>query len=179
MSTLTIYNHPSQTITWQSADSDAIKQKLAENGVRFARWQTNHPLSEDPTQEQVLNAYQPEIDQLVAEAGYQSWDVVSIRANNPNKEAMRAKFLDEHTHGEDEVRFFVEGSGLFCLHLGDQIYQILCEKGDLLGVPAGAEHWFDMGSEPYFTAIRIFNNPEGWKAKFTGNPIANEYPTLA
>jgi 1,2-dihydroxy-3-keto-5-methylthiopentene dioxygenase len=36
-----------------------------------------------------------------------------------------------------------------------------------------------MGSEPNFTAIRIFDNPEGWIAQFTGDAIADEYPRLA
>jgi cupin superfamily acireductone dioxygenase involved in methionine salvage len=124
----------------------------------------------------VIEAYQHAIDKLVAEKGYQSWDVISLRADNPQKEALRAKFLNEHTHGEDEVRFFVEGAGLFCLHIGDEVYQVLCEKNDLISVPAGTPHWFDMGSEPNFTAIRIFDNPEGWVAQFTGDAIADAYP---
>ncbi|MCI4239589.1 acireductone dioxygenase, partial [Dickeya dianthicola] len=74
------------------------------------------------------------IDKLVAEKGYQSWDVISMRADNPQKAALRTKFLSEHTHGEDEVRFFVEGAGLFCLHVDGRIFQILCEKNDLLSV---------------------------------------------
>ena len=115
----------------------------------------------------------------MAENGYQSWDVISLRADNPQKDALREKFLNEHTHGEDEVRFFVEGAGLFCLHIGDEVYQVLCEKNDLISVPAGTPHWFDMGSEPNFTAIRIFDNPEGWVAKFTGSEIAAGFPRLA
>ncbi|MGP6794355.1 hypothetical protein ACTZN4_13815, partial [Klebsiella pneumoniae] len=87
--------------------------------------------------------------------------------------------LNEHTHGEDEVRFFVEGAGLFCLHIGDEVFQVLCEKNDLISVPAHTPHWFDMGSEPNFTAIRIFDNPEGWIAQFTGDDIASAYPRLA
>ncbi len=71
------------------------------------------------------------------------------------------------------MRFFVEGAGLFCLHIGDEVYQVLCEKNDLISVPAGTPHWFDMGSEPNFTAIRIFDNPEGWVAQFTGDAIAD------
>ena len=80
---------------------------------------------------------------------------------------MREKFLFEHTHSEDEVRFFVKGQGLFCLHIGTKIYQVLCQKGDLISVPTLTPHWFDMGSDPEFTAIRLFNNTEGWVAKST------------
>ncbi|AUQ26521.1 acireductone dioxygenase [Dickeya zeae] len=180
MSALTIFSDTdAHQPVWQSRDAEAIAQQLSAINVRFERWQADRDLGATPSSEEVLAAYQHEIDKLVAEKGYQSWDVVSIRADNPQKEAMRSKFLSEHTHGEDEVRFFVEGAGLFCLHVNGQIFQILCEKNDLLSVPAGVPHWFDMGSEPHFTAIRLFNNPDGWIAQFTGDAIADAYPKLA
>ncbi|MFP1753910.1 1,2-dihydroxy-3-keto-5-methylthiopentene dioxygenase [Lonsdalea quercina] len=180
MSALTIFSDQdaSQPV-WESWDAEAIRQRLNAIGVRFERWQADRALSAEPDAEEVLAAYQHEIDKLVAEKGYQSWDVISMRADNPQKEALRGKFLSEHTHGEDEVRFFVEGAGLFCLHVEGQIFQILCEKNDLLSVPAGTPHWFDMGSSPNFTAIRLFDNPEGWIAHFTGDDIATAYPKLA
>nr|WP_113869186.1 acireductone dioxygenase [Brenneria salicis]NMN92440.1 1,2-dihydroxy-3-keto-5-methylthiopentene dioxygenase [Brenneria salicis ATCC 15712 = DSM 30166]RBP58201.1 acireductone dioxygenase apoprotein [Brenneria salicis ATCC 15712 = DSM 30166]RLM29119.1 acireductone dioxygenase [Brenneria salicis ATCC 15712 = DSM 30166] len=180
MSALTIFSDSdaSQPI-WHSREGEAIRQQLADIGVRFERWQANKTLSDAPSTEEVLAAYQHEIDKLVAEKGYQSWDVISMRADNPQRAELRAKFLSEHTHGEDEVRFFVEGAGLFCLHLQGRIFQILCEKNDLLSVPAGTAHWFDMGPEPHFTAIRLFDNPEGWIAHFTGDKIADAYPKLA
>jgi len=180
MSTLTIFSdkEASQPV-WQSTDAEAIRERLNAKGVRFDRWAADRDLGHDPDAETVIHAYQYAIDRLVAEKGYQSWDVMSMRADNPNKQALREKFLNEHTHSEDEVRFFVEGAGLFCLHLDDEVYQILCEKNDLISVPAGVPHWFDMGSEPNFTAIRIFDNPEGWIANFTGDAIADAYPRLA
>lgn len=71
------------------------------------------------------------------------------------------------------------GRGLFCLHSVDKVYQILCKRNDLISVPAGIAHWFDMGAEPNFIGIRIFDNPEGWIAHFTDSPIAGRYPLLA
>lgn len=179
MSTLTIYSETdaSQAL-WHSQDAEAIREQLNAAGVRFERWEANQELGDAPEPETVLAAYQHEIEKLVAEKNYQSWDVISMRANHPEKAALREKFLSEHTHGEDEVRFFVEGAGLFCLHLDGKVYQVLCEKNDLISVPAGTPHWFDMGSQPNFTAIRIFDNPEGWVAKFTGDPIADTYPRI-
>ncbi|WCG82290.1 1,2-dihydroxy-3-keto-5-methylthiopentene dioxygenase [Pectobacterium sp. A5351] len=179
MSGLTIFSDSdaSQPI-WQSQDAEAIQKQLNEIGVRFERWEASQTLSDVPSSEEVLAAYQHEIDKLVAEKGYQSWDVISMRSDNPQRAELRTKFLSEHVHHEDEVRFFVEGAGLFCLHLNGKIYQILCEKNDLLSVPAGTAHWFDMGPEPHFTAIRLFDNPEGWIAHFTGDKIADVYPKL-
>ncbi|WP_192458961.1 1,2-dihydroxy-3-keto-5-methylthiopentene dioxygenase [Musicola keenii] len=180
MSALTIFSDAdAHQPLWQSNDAAAIQAQLAAIGVHFERWQADRPLSDAPSADEVLAAYQHEIDKLVAEKGYQSWDVISMRADNPQKEALRAKFLSEHTHAEDEVRFFVAGTGLFCLHVDGRIFQILCEKNDLLSVPAGTPHWFDMGSAPHFTAIRLFNNPDGWIAHFTGDAIADTYPKLA
>jgi 1,2-dihydroxy-3-keto-5-methylthiopentene dioxygenase len=89
---------------------------------------------------------------------------------------MRQKFLSEHTHADFEVRFFVEGSGLFYLHVGDKVYTLLCEKGDLISVPANTTHWFDMGTKPYFKCIRFFTTPEGWVGNFTGSEIAKQFP---
>ena len=90
--------------------------------------------------------------------------------------AFRKKFLDEHVHSEDEVRFFVRGQGLFVIHANGRVYSVLCEKDDLISVPANTRHWFDMGPNPSFTAIRLFNNPEGWVANFTGDEIASRDP---
>ncbi|MBP2169953.1 1,2-dihydroxy-3-keto-5-methylthiopentene dioxygenase [Erwinia toletana] len=179
MSALTIFTDTEATTPiWHSTDAEEIRQQLNAKDVRFERWEADRDLGDNPAAETVIKAYQHAIDRLVAEKGYQSWDVISMRADNPQKEVLRTKFLSEHTHGEDEVRFFVEGAGLFCLHLDGKIYQILCEKNDLISVPAGTPHWFDMGSSPHFTAIRIFDNQEGWIANFTGDTIADAYPRL-
>ena len=180
MSALTLFSVTDpQTPLWHSTDAKAIQDQLNAKGVRFERWQADRDLGANPRTEAVIAACLHANDKLVAEKGYQSWDVISLRADNPQKEALREKFLNEHTHGEDEVRFFVEGAGLFCLHIGDEVFQVLCEKNDLISVPAHTPHWFDMGSEPNFTAIRIFDNPEGWIAQFTGDDIASAYPRLA
>ena len=119
-----------------------------------------------------------DVDRLIAEEGYQTVDVVSMVPDHPEKAAFRQKFLEEHRHSEDEVRFFVEGQGLFTLHIGDRVYEVLCTKGDLISVPANTPHWFDMGPNPRFVAIRLFNNPEGWVANFTGSDIAQRFNRL-
>ncbi|KAB7895595.1 acireductone dioxygenase [Rouxiella sp. S1S-2] len=179
MSALTIFSdsNPSAPI-WESRDGNEIAAELSKIDVRFERWQADRELGNDPQPAQVIEAYQHEINKLVAEKGYQSWDVISMRPDNAQREVLRTKFLSEHTHGEDEVRFFVDGAGLFCLHLEGKIFQILCEKNDLISVPANTRHWFDMGGSPSFTAIRLFDNQEGWVAHFTGDAIADAYPRL-
>ena len=147
-------------------------------GVRFERWEASTPVNADMSQEEIIVAYQHEIDRLKTEGGYQTVDVVSMYPEHPQREVFREKFLFEHRHTEDEVRFFVAGSGLFCLHLGDHVYQVLCEQNDLISVPDNTPHWFDMGSAPSFSAIRLFNNTEGWVAHATGDEIATRFPLL-
>jgi 1,2-dihydroxy-3-keto-5-methylthiopentene dioxygenase len=159
-------------------DHPNIAATLATEGVRFEQWRADAPIRPGDPQEAVIAAYRGDIDRLRTEAGYQTVDVVSLNADHPDKAALRQKFLAEHSHGEDEVRFFVAGQGQFNLHLGPRVYEILCTEGDLIGVPAGATHWFDMGPNPHFVAIRLFNNPEGWVARFTGSDIAMHFPLL-
>ena len=167
-----------QQADFDSADFAAIQAHLASAGVRFERWQASANIQPGDTQEAVIAAYRSDIDRLMAEANYQAVDVVSLTPAHPDKAMLRQKFLSEHTHAEDEVRFFVAGRGLFTLHLGTQVFEILCEKDDLIGVPAGTRHWFDLGPEPYFVAIRVFTNPAGWVANFTGDEIASRFSRL-
>ena len=159
-----------------STDHPSIAAKLAKIGVRFEQWDAMHPIEPGASSEAVMAAYKADIDRLVKENGFRSIDVVSIAPDHPQRDTMRGKFLDEHYHKEDEVRFFVAGSGLFTLHVGDRVYEIRCEQGDLIGVPDGTTHWFDMGPEPYFVAIRFFTEPDGWVGHFTGTDLAQKFP---
>ena len=159
-------------------DHDAIARELGKVGVRFERWEANQPVVPGASQDEVIAAYHDDIERLQKEQGYTAVDVISLTTDHPQKDALRQKFLSEHTHSEDEVRFFVAGQGQFTLHIGERIYDVLCEKGDLIGVPDGTPHWFDMGPNPNFIAIRLFTNPEGWVANFTGETIAERFPRL-
>lgn len=180
MSQLTVYHQDEPTkYLLSTEDAEEIASKLSDIGIRFERWSSDHEVGDHDDSDAILAAYKTEIERLVAERGYQTWDVVSMRADHPDKVAFRNKFLAEHTHSEDEVRFFVRGQGLFVIHREDKVYAVLCERDDLISVPANTKHWFDMGPNPVFTAIRLFNNPEGWIAKFTGDQIAAGFPPLA
>lgn len=177
MSRLRIFSD-SEAGTPQLATSDhvAMARELAKIGVGFEQWQASQPVTPGDSPETIMKAYRADIDHLVAQRGFKSVDVVSIAPDNPQREAMRAKFLDEHFHKEDEVRFFVAGSGLFTLHVDDKVYEILCEAGDLVSVPDSTTHWFDMGPQPSFVAIRFFTEPDGWVGHFTGSDIAQRFP---
>lgn len=156
----------------------AIAAELDKVGVRFERWDASQPIAPGASQDEVIAAYRGDIDRLMSEKGYQSVDVISLAPDHPDRAVLRQKFLSEHTHSEDEVRFFVAGAGQFTLHIGGKVYDVLCEQGDLIGVPDGTRHWFDMSESPYFVAIRLFTNKEGWVANFTGDDIAQQFPRM-
>ena len=164
--------------TLQTWDGELIRQELAKRGVLFQRWPARVELADDADQETILTAYAQEVAAVQQGGAYPTVDVIRMAPDHPDRQALRQKFLAEHTHAEDEVRLFVEGQGLFCLHLGDEVLQVLCEADDWIAVPAGTKHWFDMGPAPRFCALRFFNNPQGWVAEFTGDPIASRYPGL-
>jgi 1,2-dihydroxy-3-keto-5-methylthiopentene dioxygenase len=159
-------------------DAEKIAAELNKIGVRFERWQARVEVSDNATQEEIYEAYGPEINKLMKENGYQSFDVINMHAAHPDKDALRNKFNKEHIHSEDEVRFFVKGRGLFTLHVEDKVYEITCVKNDLISVPTGTPHWFDMGDSPSFTCIRLFDSPDGWVANYTGSEIASQFSTL-
>ena len=156
----------------------AIAAELRKVGVRFEQWEANKPIIPGASQDEVIAAYRDDIDRLRGEAGYQAVDVISLAPDHPDRATLRQKFLSEHTHSEDEVRFFVAGSGQFTLHIEGKVYDLLCEQGDLIGVPDGTRHWFDMSESPSFVAIRLFTNKDGWVANFTGDDIAARFPRM-
>jgi 1,2-dihydroxy-3-keto-5-methylthiopentene dioxygenase len=173
------------TTLLDTSDAEAIAAALAPLGVRYERWKASHLLADDASQDDVLAAYASDVHRLCDEGGFVTVDVVRMRRTDEDDATWsekvkvgREKFLAEHTHADDEVRFFVEGSGGFYLRVDGKVHVVLCEQGDLLGVPADTLHWFDMGTNPRFAAIRFFRIDDGWVGNFTGDPIAASFPTF-
>ena len=158
------------------SDADSIARELQAAGIRFERWHAGAAVPADAPAEAILGAYQKQVDALKSEYGFVTADVISLGPSHPDRQALRQKFLSEHTHCDFEVRFFVAGQGLFYIHHDDRVYAVLCQQDDLISVPAGTRHWFDMGPQPSFTCIRLFNDPAGWVAEYTGSAIADYYP---
>lgn len=175
MSALTIYRETGAFIS-HTEDPKRIAAELEKAGIIFERWAAPHAISSQMSHAEILAAYKTDIDALIKRGGYTAVDVVNMHPDHPDKTLLREKFLSEHIHKEDEIRFFVSGQGLFTAHVADKVYSILCCQNDLINLPAGTSHWFDMGNHPQFTAIRFFNNPEGWVAHYTGFAIAEHFP---
>ena len=177
MSAVTIYkDNDASKVLAKHTDLAAIQKALAEIDIGFERWQATKPLKPEDGQDEVLTAYKDSIDALNAKYGFKTVDVIAMTPDNPTAVAARGKFLAEHTHDDFEIRFFVDGSGLFYIRKHGKVYMTLCEKGDLITLPAGTTHWFDMGPKPFLKAIRFFRIAEGWVGKFTGDTIADRFP---
>jgi 1,2-dihydroxy-3-keto-5-methylthiopentene dioxygenase len=177
MSRLTVYydDSPDAPIL-RTEDAATIADELGAIGVRFERWESPVALSPDDDAETILAAYRPYLDTLMGASGSGSADVIKLTPDHPQAAPLRAKFINEHSHTEDEVRFFVHGSGNFILHLNGRIYDAHCTQGDLISVPANIKHWFDAGERPFFTALRIFTDTSGWVPHFTGDDISVRFP---
>ncbi len=176
MSIVTVYQEDNpDNIIAQIDDTNVVIRELRKLGVNYERWGVQQ-LSSNMSDVDILKAYNSDIERLKSQGGYKSVDVIRLNFDNAQKCDLRKKFLSEHTHSEDEVRFFVEGSGMFYLHIKDKVYMMLCSAGDLINVPANTKHWFDMGENPDFTCIRLFTSPDGWAANYTGDNIADKFP---
>lgn len=157
-------------------DFAAIAETIAEAGITLERWQADAELTPDSTDADILAAYAGDIERLKARGGYETVDVLRLGPDHPDRAAMRAKFHAEHVHDDDEVRFFVEGAGLFYIRAHGTVNALECTAGDLIVLPAGTQHWFDTGERPNFAVLRLFTTPEGWVARFTGDTIAEDIP---
>lgn len=158
-------------------DPKEIKTFMNERGIIFEQWEASEPLKDTDSQETILKAYEHELGPYMKKHGYVNADVINVHKDTPNIEAIRAKFLSEHTHSEDEVRFFVDGEGEFFFHLSDrkEVFSLLCQKGDFISVPKGYTHWFDLAPKYHVKAIRVFQNPEGWVANYTNTGTEKRY----
>lgn len=177
MSRLTIYpiSSPEQVIL-NTTQADELAAELQKIGVSFERWAPKTPLPKDADDQAVLHAYSSDIERISKAEGYNSVDLIRVFPDNPKCAEIRAKFLAEHTHDDDEARFFVEGSGVFYVHADEKVFMILCEQGDFIRVPKNTPHWFDMSATPYITAIRWFTNADGWIPNFTGQDYSEVFP---
>ncbi len=156
-------------------DEAQIRARLGAIGITYERWSTTAVAADAPAEE-ILAAYAPEIERLKAEGGYVTADVIDVSPATPGLEPMLAKFNREHWHDEDEVRFIVEGRGLFHIHPRQgPVVAVEVESGDLMRVPRGTWHWFDLCAERRIRAIRLFQDVSGWTPHYTDSGAERGY----
>jgi 1,2-dihydroxy-3-keto-5-methylthiopentene dioxygenase len=150
----------------------AIAAFLGRYGIDYEQWVPRQPVAPDASADDVLRAYASEVEALKQRGGYATADVIDVRPETPNLDTMLAKFNREHWHDEDEVRFIVEGRGLFHVHpSSDPVFAIEVEAGDLIRVPRGTHHWFDLCADRRIRAIRLFQDVSGWTPHYTDSGV--------
>lgn len=172
---MAILSIPEQNITIR--DPKEIQAFFNARNLFFDQWSCDVVFEDTASQEEILDAYSKDLNPFMQKGGYLTADVISINSLTENYDAIRAKFLAEHTHSEDEIRFFVDGQGLFWFNLENEpVFNLLCEKGDLISVPAGTKHWFDAGAtNPFVKAIRIFIDMSGWVPEYTNSTLEQKF----
>jgi len=153
-------------------DPDAIRGYLKERGIEYERWSPVPAAGATGSPEAILAANAAKIEELKARGGYVTADVIDVTPDTPGLDAMLAKFNTEHWHDEDEVRFIVRGRGLFHIHPREgagPVIAIEVEAGDLIRVPRGTWHWFDLCADRDIRAIRLFQDKSGWTPHYTNS----------
>src|SRR5258708_39828879 len=149
---------------------------LAGCGIDYKRWESPAELPANASADQLLSAYSDQIEELKRQGGYVTADVIYVNADTPGLDAMLAKFNIEHTHDEDEVRYIVAGRGLFHIHpTQGPVVAIEVEAGDLIRVPRGTRHWFDLCGDLRIRAIRLFQHKAGWTPNYTSSGVDRNY----
>jgi 1,2-dihydroxy-3-keto-5-methylthiopentene dioxygenase len=157
-------------------DHAAVTAYLGSIGIDYERWDSARPVAPNAPAEEVLAAYSDELEKLKVSGGYVTADVIDVNAQTAGLEAMLAKFNREHWHDEDEVRFIIHGRGIFHIHTREgSVAAIEVEAGDLIRVPRGTWHWFNLCDDRQIRAIRLFQDPAGWAPNYTESGVDANY----
>jgi 1,2-dihydroxy-3-keto-5-methylthiopentene dioxygenase len=160
-------------------DEQEIHSCLKTYDIDYQRWAPAHQVPADAGPEEILKAYATEIDELKERGGYVTADVIDVTPETPGLEEMLAKFDREHWHDEDEVRFVIAGHGLFHIHADDgRVIAIEVGPGDLIRVPRGTRHWFNLCDDRRIRAIRLFQDVSGWTPNYTNSKVDRNYQPL-
>lgn len=170
---MAIVSIPDQNATLREAD--AIKTFLAGIGIDYEQWGLVE-LEDNSDSPAILAAYARQIERIKERGGYTSVDVINVNSLTPGLDEMLARFNREHWHDEDEVRFTVRGRGLF--HISPSSHppvSVEVGPGDMIRVPRGTHHWFNLCGTRQITTVRFFQNKEGWTPHYTHSHLEEKY----
>lgn len=163
-------------------DTGKVASILAPLGVRLEFWPPDRdggvgalldlPALSDPEKETVLLRHDAYFETLRSSDGYQSRDLIVLNPRTPGLEELLSAFLRIHTHDDDEVRYIVDGEGVFGFVLPDATQaELLVSTGDFVKIPKNTEHWFRLTPENRIKAVRYFTSKAGWVPVYTGTPL--------
>ncbi|WP_109529556.1 cupin [Nocardia aurea] len=173
----------SAQVLLRTEDDRQITEILEPLGVRFENWMVGR-VPMEASDQVLIEAYRPEIDAFNSDGRNRKAETITVRLDETNQEwvkdvlASRRKYFNEHTHSEDEIWFFADGGACFYIRAEGRVHILVTTEGDLLSLPAGMRHWFDMGLRPCFRAVRLYLTSEGFDGEFTGDKIADRFPYI-
>ena len=160
-------------------DPAEITSFLKPFGIQYEKWDVEGRIGPDATNEEILDAYSPEIKRLMEAGGFVTADVINVTPETPGLDDMLAKFDKEHYHTEDEVRFTVKGTGLFHINPEDgPVFSVTVKSGDLISVPNGTRHWFNLCGDRTIRCIRLFEDMSGWAPHYNEENAHEGYAPL-
>ncbi|MFT7518020.1 MAG: 1,2-dihydroxy-3-keto-5-methylthiopentene dioxygenase [Kiritimatiellia bacterium] len=146
--------------TWSVGDDEALAALLQKDALSTEE------------KEQVLDTLDHYFQTLKTDKGYAARDLVVLHPAIPGLDEKLKTFATPHTHTDDEVRYVIDGDGVFGLVLSDgEQAEIMVERQEYLSVPANAEHWFRLSSSKRIKCIRYFAENPVWQADFTETKI--------
>jgi len=179
MARIIIENESNESENQTLTDVHEIRDFLKPFGIWYENWPVEERLSKDATNEEILAEFSPEIESLKERGKFVTADVINVNCDTPGLDVMLAKFDKEHTHTEDEVRFTVAGRGLFHIHPDSgPVFAVEIEAGDLINVPKGAKHWFNLCDNRAIRCIRLFQETEGWTPHYVEEGVQGRYQPI-
>jgi len=157
-------------------DVQEIGKFLEPFGIWYENWEVEGRVGKDATDQEILDAYDPEIQRLKDRGGFVTADVINVNPQTPGLDEMLAKFDKEHTHSEDEIRFTVKGNGVF--HINPEngpVFSVTVSTGDMINVPAGTKHWFNLCGDREIRCIRLFEDMSGWTPHYIQDGVHSSY----
>lgn len=159
MSSLTVYHqsspeYPNKLLT----HVEDIASTLAAVGVQFSQVPVQQAVIAGTASDELMAASRVQIDQLMTQHGYASAEVLSLCDECGEGSELGRALRAEQSCQPAHLHYYLAGRGLLALHIGEYVYSLLCEKNDLLLLPAGTAHWFDGGEHPRFAMLRLFDS---------------------
>ncbi|EPG66110.1 acireductone dioxygenase [Leptospira wolffii] len=161
-------------------DNAEVKSFLEKRGVLYDHWLvpeeskslTDKQVLVDEEKETLLKNLDYRFEVLKEKEGYQSRDLIVLHPDVPGLGEMLAKFDKVHYHTDDEVRYIVDGSGVFGFALGGEKFLVKVFKNDFISVPKNTNHWFTLDENKRIKAVRYFQDMSGWVPNYVEETTA-------
>lgn len=153
-----------------------IQSFLAGIGVEYQRWTCVHPLPANASSDEILKAYQPELDTYKEKNNFAGYSLIEMASGTPKFDEELAELKREHWHNGLESDFILSGCVICHVHpVGQPVVSIELEPGDLISIGRGIRHWGDVCSEVGVRAVRFVSQPEDDRKVYTHSGIEMEY----